>query len=249
MNFFLLCCIDALDSLAPISENRDNEEIGAIMNDKPDNSARPRKERILDAAEELIAHHGYDGVTLRQIANKADVDGALPSYHFGKKHDLFEAVFVRRAEVLNDLRLSALEACEEAAGPDGPTVEAIIEAFLRPMELPHEEDDEGWRNYLALVAYVNNSPVWARELMTRHFNPLIKRYIEALKRALPGAPEENIYWAYHYLSGSLTLTMARTGRLDILSHGLCSSEDFKTAYGRMIPFIAAGFRQICEPGK
>lgn len=219
------------------------------MTAKQDNGALPRKERIMDAAEELFAVHGYDGMTLRQIATKAGVDVALANYHFGKKHDLFEAVFVRRAEVLNDLRLRALEACEEAAGPDGPTVEAIIEAFLRPMELPHEEDDEGWRNYLALVAYVNNSPVWARELMTRHFNPLIKRYIKALERALPESPKENIYWAYHYLSGSLTLTMARTGRLDILSHGLCSSEDFKTAYGKMIPFIAAGFRQICEPGK
>ena len=154
--------------------------------------------------------------------------------------------FPERIAIDERVRLSALEACEEAAGPEGPTVEAIIEAFLKPMELPHEEDDEGWRNYLALVAYVNNSPVWGRELMTRHFNPLIRRYIEALKRALPDAPKENIYWAYHYLSGSLTLTMARTGRIDILSHGLCSSEDFKTAYGRMIPFIAAGFRRICE---
>ena len=219
------------------------------MRVRPDNSARPRKERILDAAEELFALHGYDGVTLREIAMKAGVDVALASYHFGKKHDLFEEVIVRRAEVLNEARLKALEACEKAAGVEGPNVEGIIEAFLKPMELPHEEDDEGWRNYLALVAYVNNSPVWGRELMTRHFNPLIRRYIEALKRALPDAPEENIYWAYHYLSGSLTLTMARTGRIDILSHGLCSSEDFKTAYGRMIPFIAAGFRQICEPGE
>ncbi len=208
---------------------------------------RPRKERILDAAEELFALHGYDGVTLRQIADKAGVDVALASYHFGKKRDLFDAVFMRRAKILNDHRRQALDACERAAGPEGPSVEAIIEAFLRPMEFAQEQEDPGWRNYLALVAYINNSPVWGRQMMTKHFNPLVSRFIEALKRALPNAREEDIYWSYHYMSGALTLTFARTGRIDILSNGLCHAEDFRAAYDRMIPFIAAGFRRLCEP--
>ena len=34
----------------------------------------PKSERILDVAEELFALHGYDGVTLRQIAKGAGVD-------------------------------------------------------------------------------------------------------------------------------------------------------------------------------
>ena len=98
----------------------------------------PKRDRILDAAEELFAEHGYDGVTLRRIAATADVDVALANYHFGKKLDLFQAVFSRRAELLNEARREALHACQASSGKKGPSVEQIIEAFLRPLELAQE---------------------------------------------------------------------------------------------------------------
>jgi AcrR family transcriptional regulator len=56
----------------------------------------PRGERrtdILLAAERLFARHGYRGVTIRQIAERAAVPLALVGYYFGPKHALFHAVF------------------------------------------------------------------------------------------------------------------------------------------------------------
>lgn len=80
-----------------------------------DTSYTPKRERILDAAEELFALHGFDGVTLRSIAKKAGVDVALANYHFGKKNDLFQATFLRRAQILNDVRMQALLEVERKA--------------------------------------------------------------------------------------------------------------------------------------
>lgn len=208
-------------------------------------SPSPKSERILDVAEELFALHGYDGVTLRQIATGAGVDVALASYHFGKKMDLFNAVFERRAGELNESRLSALRRCQQNAGEQGPTVEQIIEAFLRPLEIAQETGDEGWTNYLALIAYINNSPYWGEKMMSKLFDKLVLEFIDALRRALPGARDEDLYWCYHNLSGALTLTLAQTGRIDKLSGGKCRSSDFQAAYDHMIPFTAAGFRQVC----
>lgn len=205
-----------------------------------------KRERILDVAEELFALHGYDGVTLRQIASGAKVDVALASYHFGKKLDLFNAVFERRAALLNEARREALHRCQARAGKRGPTVEQIIEAFLRPLELAQETADSGWRNYLALIAYINNSPYWGPRMMSKLFDELVLEFIAALRKALPGAREEAIYWCYHNLSGALTLTLAQTGRIDKLSGGLCDSADFEAAYDHMIPFVAAGFRKVCR---
>ncbi len=205
----------------------------------------PKRDRILDAAEELFAEHGYDGVTLRRIATAAGVDVALASYHFGKKLDLFQAVFQRRAATLNQSRLDALAECRRMAGRNGPTVEQIIEAFLRPLELAQETGDEGWRHYLALIAYINNSPYWGPRMMSRLFDELVQEFIDALRKALPGARDEDIYWCYHNLSGALTLTLANTGRIDKLSRGKCKSADFQAAYDHMIPFTAAGFRKLC----
>ncbi len=207
--------------------------------------ARPKSERILDAAEELFALHGYDGVTLRQIAKSAGVDVALANYHFGRKLDLFNAVFERRAAHLNRARLDALRACQAQAGDGGASVEEIIEAFLRPLELAQETGDAGWQHYLALVAYINNSPYWGKQMMSKLFDELVMEFIKALRVALPGAADSDIFWCYHNLSGALTLTLAQTGRIDQLSRNLCHSSDFKAAYDHMIPFCAAGFRQVC----
>jgi hypothetical protein len=42
------------------------------------------------------------------------------------------------------------------------------------------------------------------------------------------------------------LTLARTGRIDRLSDGLCSSDDFEAIKARMASFMAAGFLSICN---
>lgn len=210
---------------------------------KTEQAFTPKRERILDAAEELFALHGYDGVSLRQIAKKADVDVALANYHFGKKRDLFEAAFLRRAQVMNDVRLQALIQVEK--DNESPSLEDIISAFLRPLQQLQSDTKGGWKNYCALVAYVNSSSVWGKEMMHRNFDPLVSRYISALQKALPNTEAEKIHWCYQYLSGALTLTLAQTGRIDRLSDGLCSSDDIQTAYDLMIPFVVAGFEKVC----
>ncbi len=204
-----------------------------------------KSERILDTAEELFALHGYDGVTMRQISTGADVDVALANYHFGKKLDLFYAVFNRRADLLGATRRELLLANQQKAGDKPQTLEQIIEAFLLPLKFAQETGDPGWKNYMALLAYVMTSPIWNKRMMTDNFDKRVGEFIEALKLALPKAKEEDIHWCYHYVSGALALTLAQTGRIDRLSGGKCLSSDFDAAYTRMIPFVAAGFREVC----
>ena len=213
--------------------------------------ARSRRSQILDAAEVLLSKNGMEGVALRDIAKLAQVDTALASYHFGSKAGLFEAVLERRAEILNRLRLDALARFEAEAENGIASVGQVIEAYLRPMlahpladETP-EDDAEGWRHYLALVAQVNNSPEWGKLLMGKFFDPLAQRFVDALLRALPSSAAVDIYWCYHILSGALTLTFAQTGRIDHLSGGLCQSTDMVAAYERMVPFVTKGIEAVC----
>ena len=72
--------------------------------------AQATRERILDAAEALFAAEGYAGVTVRQIMKRAGADVALAYYHFESKRDLFDAVLMRRAEHLNEIRLKVATA-------------------------------------------------------------------------------------------------------------------------------------------
>jgi len=201
-------------------------------------------ELILDVAEDLFSKHGLHGVSIRDVANEAGVDTALLHYYFGTKLGLFDAVFKRRAEILNAERLASLDAYALKAG-DALTPEGVISAFLQPLVEWGEKGGPGWKHYFALISQANANPVWGGETMARYFDDVIRRLIELLKLALPGARDEDLYWAYHNLSGALTLTLGETGRLDRLSNGLCRSGDLRLAYANMARFAAAGFRALC----
>jgi AcrR family transcriptional regulator len=58
---------------------------------RPGDAAKTRAD-IVEAAREAFASLGYEGATMRRIADEAGVDSALISYHFGTKEQLFVAV-------------------------------------------------------------------------------------------------------------------------------------------------------------
>jgi AcrR family transcriptional regulator len=210
------------------------------------NDKHPTRERILDAAEELFAQRGFEGVSVRQIMTMAEADVSLAYYHFKSKRDLFDQVMLRKVEYLNEIRLKALEEVEMRHPDDEPTVEEIIGAFTKPLlQLPADDHDE-WSHYYQLIAQINNSPEMGGELMSRYFDPLVERFIDALNKALPDTDPADLYWSYHFLSGALTLTFAETGRIDNLSGGVCSSTDVASVIDRMPAFVAAGFHALCS---
>ncbi|WP_336298349.1 TetR/AcrR family transcriptional regulator [Sphingomonas sp. QA11] len=201
-------------------------------------------ESILDAAEYLFSKHGVDGVTLKDVAKRIGIHTSLIHYYFEDKRTLFLAVFERRAAVTTELRMKALDRYEvECAGE--PTVEGALHAFLDTDLDLYINGGEGWRNWGALGGQVSNTE-WGAQLMDEHFDPVVLRLIGFLKQAMPDSPEEDIFWGYHFVTGGLLLTLARTGRIDRLSNGLCNSDDFAAVKARMATFMTGGFQAICE---
>ena len=134
----------------------------------------------------------------------------------------------------------------DAATKGKPTVEGALRAFLDTDLDLYVEGGEGWMNYAALGALMSNSAEGGAELMNKHFDPVVLRLIELLRKALPEARDEDLFWGYHFVTGALMLTLGRTGRIDRLSGGLCKSDDFEAVKARMAPFMAAGFIAICR---
>jgi len=205
-------------------------------------------EQILDAAEELFAEHGLYGVTLKDVAKQVGVHHTLLNYYFADKKALFDAVFARRAVVTSERRMQALDAYEREAG-DTPNVEGALRAFLNTDLDLYIQGDEGWRNYAKLGAQVANTPHWGADLMDAHFDPVVLRLIGLLRRCLPDCQDTDIFWGYHFVTGALMLTLARTGRIDKLSGGMNRSDDFVAVKDRMASFMAAGFVEICRRSK
>ena len=193
---------------------------------------------ILDKAEGVFAEKGYN-VPLVEIG----ADPALMRYYFGDKEELFRAVFARRGAMINELRLKALTDYRRQG--DKMTLEGVIDAFVRsPFEKMHE--DEGWRNYMAIVSFVNSSRGILHTLMSETFDHVSQELIADMQRLLPDATEDDIYWGYHFLTGSFTFSLGETGRIDKLSGGRVSSRDVLEIANRLPIVIAAGIRAMCE---
>lgn len=56
-----------------------------------------KRAHILSVAEELFAENGFDGTSVRDIAQLANVNLAMISYYFGSKEKLLEALIEDRA--------------------------------------------------------------------------------------------------------------------------------------------------------
>lgn len=199
-------------------------------------------EQLLDAAELLFSKHGLYGVTLRDVATKVGVHTSLMHYYFEDKLALFKAVFARRAGVTSDRRMKALDEYEKRAAGK-PTVEGALHVFLDTDFDLYSKGGQGWRNYGAFGAQLANTPEGA-EMFDQHFDPVVLRLIGILRKALPDVSEKDIFWGYHFVTGSLMHSLARSGRLDRLSNGLCKSGDLEAVKARMADFMAAGFKTL-----
>jgi AcrR family transcriptional regulator len=73
--------------------------------------------QLLDTAEALFSQKGYDGTSVRDIAEAAGINTAMISYYFGSKEKLMEEIFERKslnikekvADLLKDDSLDPLE--------------------------------------------------------------------------------------------------------------------------------------------
>lgn len=208
--------------------------------DKRTLASNETKVRLLDAAEQLFAEHGLDGVSLRSIAAAAHVDVALIPYHFGSKLGLFKAVFHRRTDPLNAMRQQALQsALPRSRGR--PDLERVVYALAAPnVYLRHLPDMGGQAFGRIVVREVTDPKEMERGLISEAFDPIVRDFMRALSQALPGVPSAVLQWAYHFAIGTVIQTMASTGRLEERSKGMCHFGDPEEVLRYLVPFITHG---------
>ena len=204
---------------------------------KPQHETRTR---ILDAAEELFMQHGFEGSSMRALTTRAGVNLAAVNYHFGSKDALIEAVFRRRLDPMNTERISALEELEKPGHALAP--EAIIRAFVGPSLRMIEDAKSGGRNFIRLLGRTYTDPAKdIRALIGQMYAPAMERYKNALERALPQMPREELVWRMHFMFGTLAYTLAATDTVQLIAG--CKPEDRYDARlleDRLTAFLAAG---------
>ena len=170
--------------------------------------ASSTKERILDVAEGLFADCGYKSTSLRDITKEAGVNLAAVNYHFGSKEALLTALLNRRFTVVNELRIKRLDAVEHGAGEEGPELEEIIRAFIAPpFEMQSQWGDAGSQKFLRLVGRIHSETDDVRAIFIKLFDPVMNRFKQSLKKALPDINPTEVERRAHFLVGAMAYVM------------------------------------------
>ena len=126
------------------------------------------RERILDAAEKLFAVDGYDDVSFRSLTAAAGVSLSAIHYHFGSKDALFSEMFARRAR---SLPIAAWSFWRRPFGmaADRPSLESILDAFLRPaFEVTRGDRNDLFNRLRARVSLEHSATT--RDIVSRAFD-------------------------------------------------------------------------------
>jgi len=148
---------------------------------------RNTRQMTIEAAERLLARHGADGVSMRQIAAEAGATNHFAvQYHFGDMAGLISAIFEYRLPSLELRRSKLLSAVAREGRMNDPR--ALVEVVYRP--LADEKDRDGRRSYAAFLAslrYFEEPPT--NRLLFSDLTPVTNHVLDLLAASIPHVPK------------------------------------------------------------
>ncbi len=212
------------------------------MTENINKSAPETRSRILDAAEALFVEHGFDGTSMRQITSHAGVNLAAVNYHFGSKDALIQEVFRRRLTELNRQRLMALDRLEAEAGGAPLKPSRIVEAFFGTAIALAADTEHGGHTFMRLLGRTYTDPnAFVRQFLAEEYAEVLERFLDALYRAVPEVPREEILWRFHFMMGAMSYAIAGTDGLQLFA-GKFDDADPARLMPRLMSFLLGGLR-------
>lgn len=214
-----------------------NAENLLSSNSERDESRSTSRERLLDAAEQLFAEAGFNGVSVRRIVEVAGVNlGAIP-YYFGTKEELFREVLFRRASPLRDLRRQLLAELFERS-PE-PSLEEVVWVLIEPAFRASRENDA----FRKLLGRASTDPApEVRRILAEVYSIEFMTVPKILRERLKDLDETEFFWKLNCFYGVMLFVQADTGKIQTIA-----GQDFDTsqpavALKYVVPFLCAGLR-------
>lgn len=209
------------------------------------NKNSPIEERILEAAEQLFAEHGFRGASLRDITDAAGCNVAAVNYHFHGKENLYIAVFQRHMKAVTTERLLGMQEAFAQAGNTSNLIaflHAFVDVFLRPFF-----NSEQGQLTSKLVMQERQDPHLPRQMFFHEVvDPLHDIVRKPLMALCPYLTLEQANQCMHSLVGQAIYTLhAQTLFAGTVETAMPLLNIEKTV-NHIIRFTAAGIRQYNE---
>jgi AcrR family transcriptional regulator len=188
------------------------------------------RDGLQSAALELLAQRGQEGVTLREITDRAGANVAAVSYHFGSLKALCDAAIEHALEQYLDAQMEALD----SLGPTA-TLHEVAAAFAGPMMRAFAAGGQDLA-VMRTVARVGIEPPQGWERLTGKFDKSRRDALRVLKPNIPGVDEEELIFRTRCAAGLLNwLALAPIGT----ELATMSAEQIER---QLVPVVAGAFR-------
>ena len=107
------------------------------------------KSTIMDAAEIVMAEHGMNGATIREITARAGVNIAAIHYHFKSRDGLVKAIIGRGGDHVSRRRIQMIAEFDGSGARPAPM--DIVNFLVDPMIELLEEKGEAGRRFLGFI--------------------------------------------------------------------------------------------------
>ena len=212
---------------------------------EPDPRA-PTRDALINAAERLFIEKGHHATSLRDITREAHANLAAVNYHFGSKEALIQAVLKRRLSAINEERLLALDRLEQAACGNPLKPSQILDAFFGTLlRMAADETGEGPGVLMLLERTMTDPAAFIHTVFAHEYVPVIHRFREALFKALPGVPQDDIIWRFQFMLGATSYAIVgpqalrrAAGWRDVDG----GKEDAALLLPRLMSFLLGGLR-------
>ncbi|MES2978967.1 MAG: TetR/AcrR family transcriptional regulator [Pseudomonadota bacterium] len=202
---------------------------------------------IIESAIELFALKGADKVTMRELTSHAKVNLGAVNYYFGSKEALAETVFMELAKRVNGDRVKNLKQVLVQAASEArvPNVDDIVDTFVEPY-VASEANAQAGQLLAQLILQHRLSPTpMTQRIIQKHFDPMAKKYVEALALARPGVDIRQFFWGYIFMVSTVVLTVSDrspSNRLSRLSGGLADTNQRDELKQALLRFIVGGLK-------
>jgi betaine-aldehyde dehydrogenase len=158
------------------SRRNDPGRIGADGAGAREVPEEARRQQLIEVTIDSLAHVGYVGSTLAQIAQRAGVSPGLVAHYFGDKDGLFEAAFRTLARGIGERMRERLRRANTPRG----RVQAVIDTNLAPEEFD-QRTGTAWLAFWGQVLHVKG----LKRVQAVYQRRMLSNLRHALRRLLP----------------------------------------------------------------
>lgn len=197
------------------------------------------KKRMLEVAAALLAEHGFDVVSVRDVTHAAKANVAAVNYHFGSRDGLMARVMEEALRHFNEDRMARLEGLEKRFAGKSAPLEEVLEAWLKPLVSAVQRS--GWKDaqLARLIGRILTLPAvkMPAEISQTH-ESIDERVRRLLGKTLSPLSVGEISWRMHGLLGALAHTLVSP-----TVSGLLDPASVEVVMGRFLKFAAAAMRE------